>query len=92
MTSIGLHGVQLSQAALGHANELGLLGHFPLLDGLAIHAALGHALNREANLVLLLDDDVPEDGARAGLGLQRLGDLMKLIQDENILVPRLHNS
>ena len=85
LTPVGLLSVELSQAALGQADELGVLVGQDILAGLAAEVALGQPLHGEADFVVLLEDGVLQDGAGASLGPERLGDLQKI---KLILKPR----
>ena len=75
LTAAGLLGVELSQAALGQADELGVLVGQVVFGGLAADVALRQALHGEADLLVLLHDGVLQDGAGAGLGSERPVDL-----------------
>ena len=75
LSAVGLLGVEFSQAAFRQADEVDVLGHGLAADDLAGGAAFGNAVAGEADLSGKLLNDVLENGALAGLGLQRLGDL-----------------
>lgn len=75
LSAVGLLGVKFSQSTFGQTDEVDVLGDGLAADDLAGWAAFRDAVAGEADLAGQLLDDMLREGALAGLGLQRLGDL-----------------